>query len=412
MSKENRDDRYTGQLLKGVRVIELSTYLAAPTAGRVLSEWGAEVIKVETLKGDVYRGHGPTMQMPITPFANPNFDMHNSGKSFTGLNLRSEKGMECLHRLLATADVFVTNNRLQALQQMHLTWEELHEKYPRLIYAHVLGYGDEGPLANKPGFDFTAFWARSGLMRDIAPKDGPPVNGIVGAGDLVVSMGILAGVCASLYKRQATGVGEKVSTSLLQMATWINMSTLSSVHFGRQLPRSRSDPNQAANNCYECRDGEWLWVGCLDYNLFPKLVTIVLERPDYLEDPRCVPRTSYLQHADELTAEFDVIFKTRDREEWVQRLIKADIAHEKIQHFKDIETDPQVLANNYLFEHEYPDGTKAVFCPPPVHFDSIDHWKYDIRPAGPVGADNNRCLREVGYSEEEILQMRAAGDIV
>ena len=412
MTEVKRDGNYTAQFLKGVRVVEISTFLAAPTAGRLLSEWGAEVIKVETPKGDVYRGHGPTMQMPITPDANPNFDMHNSGKEFAALNFRSAKGMEYLHKLLATADVFLTNNRIQALEAMHLTWEELHAKYPRLIFAHVLGYGEKGPLANTPGFDFTAFWARSGFMRDIAPKDGPPSNGIVGVGDHVVTLGIVGAICAALYKRNETGVGEKIDSSLLQMATWLNMSTLNSVHFGRQLPRSRSNPNQAGNNCYECGDGEWLWLACTDYNLFPKLATIVLERPDYLEDPRCVPRPNYLKNADELTAEFDEIFKTQPREVWIERLKKADIAHEKIQHFKDIETDPQVLANNYLIEHEYADGTTAVFAPPPVHFGSVDYWKYDIRPARKIGADNDKYLKEVGYSQEEIDQMRADGDVV
>ena len=113
--------------LKGFRVLELSTFLAAPTTGRLFAEWGAEVIKIEPMNGDTYRTFGPTMAMPITEKANPNFDTHNAHKNFVALNMRTPQGMEALHHLLATADVFLTNTRTKALDAMGLTWEELHQ---------------------------------------------------------------------------------------------------------------------------------------------------------------------------------------------------------------------------------------------------------------------------------------------
>ena len=138
--------------LEGVRVVELSFMMAGPSCGRHLADWGAEVIKVETMHGDPYRHIGPTMGMPITEKANPNFDEQNAFKNFMALNLRTPEGMEILHKLLATADVFLSNNRAKALEAMGLSWETLHAKYPRLVYAQVYGYGERGPMKDVAGF--------------------------------------------------------------------------------------------------------------------------------------------------------------------------------------------------------------------------------------------------------------------
>lgn len=399
-------------ILDGVRVVDLSNFLAAPTCGRLLGEWGAEVIKVEPIKGDTYRSFGPTMRMPVTEKANPNYDMHNAGKQFFSVDFRSEEGMEALHRLLATADVFITNNRPQALEAMKLDWDSLKERYPSLIFAHVLGYGEKGPLCNKPGFDFTAFWARSGLMADIAPVDGDPTNGIVGMGDHSVTLAITGAICGALFNRTRTGKGEKIDSSLLQCATWLNMSTLNSVHFGLQLPRSRKSPNQAANNVYRCRDGEWIYLACTDYNrLYGKLCTEVLGRPDLAENSRYSTRAEYLKNREELTEIFDEIFLTRDRSEWDELLNKADISHEIVQHFSDVLKDPQVLENRYVVYHTYEDGTTAPFCPPPVHIGSIDYTSYRLVESRPAGADNDRYLEELGYSRQQIQALRDKGAI-
>ena len=174
--------------LENIKVVELATYLAAPTCARVLADWGADVIKVEPLKGDIYRTMGPTQMCPITEKANPTFDNHNSGKKYVALNLRSAEGMEAFHRLLAQADVFVTNNRPDALEAMHLTYDDLKDKYPRLIFAHVLGYGEKGPDYNKPGFDYTAFFSRSGILAALAPARGPPSDLVTGMGGHAASL--------------------------------------------------------------------------------------------------------------------------------------------------------------------------------------------------------------------------------
>lgn len=399
--------------LKGFRVLDLSTFLAAPTTGRLFAEWGSEVIKIEPMNGDTYRTFGPTMAMPITEKANPNFDTHNAHKNFVALNMRTPQGMEALHRLLATADVFLTNTRTKALDAMGLTWEELHRRYPRLIFAHILGYGEFGPRKDTPGFDYTAFWSRGGMLVDVAPAGGPPCNTLVGMGDHAVSLAIVAATCAALLRRGQTGQGEKVDASLLQLACWLNMSSINTAFYGRKLSRTHFEINQAQSNSYKCKDGEWIYIAATDYNkLFRRLCTEVFGRPELADDPRFCTRELSLKNKKELIEIYDEIFATKTRDEWDHLLSKADISHELCQHIGDLVADPQVTANNYVYVHEYEDGTKVPVTPPPVHFGSIVYFKYQFQQAKPIGADNDRYLKEVGYSEEEINTMRAQGQIV
>ena len=170
--------------LTGVKIIDLSTYAAVPAAARILADWGADVIKVESLKGDSWRQYGEIAQVPCTEEENPCWDVNNSNKRSISLNLRTEKGMEILHRLLADADVFMTNYRMAALHAMSLTWDVLHQTYPRLIWGHLSGYGNKGPEAERPGFDIAAFWARSGLMQDYGQPGNAPLTPFHAFGDM------------------------------------------------------------------------------------------------------------------------------------------------------------------------------------------------------------------------------------
>lgn len=398
--------------LKDVKVVELATYLAAPTCARVLADWGADVIKVEPLKGDVYRTMGPTQMCPITEKANPTFDNHNAGKKYVSLNLRSAEGMQAFHRLLDQADIFVTNNRPDALEAMHLTYEELKDLHPQLIFAHVLGYGEKGPDYNKPGFDYTAFFSRSGILADLAPAGGPPCNIVTGLGDHAVSLTLAGGICAALYRRTISGKGEKIDCGLLQVGCFLLQAPIQSSYYGKIMPRTRYDPNQANSNTYQCSDGEWLFLAATDYNRqFPALCRDVLGHPELLEDPRFSDRLSSIKNKAELVAIYDDIFITKTQREWCELLAKADIAHERLQHFKDLPTDPQVLANHYMYEHVYEDGTKTVFANSPVHFASVDYEDFVFQTAGPIGCDNDTVLQEAGYSVADLDALRSSGII-
>ena len=172
--------------LEGIRVLDLSNFLAASTAGRIMAEWGADVIKIEPPQGDTYRNNGPYMGIPIYErgvVGNPSYDNENGNKRWVALNLKSEKGKEALFKLLDTADVVRTNHRPGALKKLGISYEDLKERYPGLVYGMILGYGPKGPAKDKPGFDYTAFYARSGLMADAAPRGQDLLNTVAGLGD-------------------------------------------------------------------------------------------------------------------------------------------------------------------------------------------------------------------------------------
>ena len=174
--------------LEGIKVVELSTMLAGPMTARILAEWGADVIKVESVNGDAWRKQAGTTMSPCTEAANPNYDMQNLNKRFVCLNMRTPKGKAAMFRLLENADVLITNYRVQALEGMGLTYEQVQDRFPRLIHASVLGYGAEGPEKDRPGYDYTAFFARSGMMADLVPAGGPPLIPVGGIGDHSVAV--------------------------------------------------------------------------------------------------------------------------------------------------------------------------------------------------------------------------------
>ncbi len=155
--------------LSGIKVVELAAFVAAPSAGRILADLGAEVIKVEAPSGDGWRITGVSYRPRFNKDENPVFDIYNTGKKFISLNLKTEAGKEAMFKLLEDADVFLTNTRPAGLKRLGLAYEDLKDKYPKLIYALVLGYGEKGPEKDTPAFDTTAFWSRAGFMRDLSP---------------------------------------------------------------------------------------------------------------------------------------------------------------------------------------------------------------------------------------------------
>ena len=191
--------------LEGIKVVELSTMLAGPMTARILAEWGADIIKVETFNGDAWRKQGGTTMSPTTPDANPNFDMQNLNKRFVSLNQRTPAGHEAMMKLLENADVFLTNFREQALEGMGLSYEQLKDRFPRLIHAAVLGYGDKGPDKDRPGYDYTAFFSRSGLMADLPPAGAGPLVPIGGVGDHSVAVATDLGYFSQDVRDAITG---------------------------------------------------------------------------------------------------------------------------------------------------------------------------------------------------------------
>ena len=204
--------------LEGVKVIELATFIAAATAGRFMADLGADVIKIESAKGDPLRYTAPSEGRPLDMYENTTWDLENGNKRCISLNMKTPEGKEAFFKLLDSADVLITNWRVQALQRAGLDYESLKERYPKLVYAIVTGYGEYGPDKDLPGFDFTAFFARGGYFETLRQRSDVPFNGAPGVGDHNVGMNLVAGILAALYQAKTKGVGEKVETSLFESA--------------------------------------------------------------------------------------------------------------------------------------------------------------------------------------------------
>lgn len=402
--------------LEGIKVVEMTTYFAAPMCGRILADWGAEVVKIEGPKGDPYRTayrgqRTPQFQKDGKNDGCPSYDLENANKSFVCLDARTEPGRQAVLDLIAQCDVFITNNRPQAMQKMHLTYEDIHKLYPNVVYAEILGYGEEGPLKDKPGYDYTAFFSRSGLMADLSPAEGPVMNTIAGFGDHICGVTIASGICAALLKAKLHGEGDRVTTSLYGTAIYALSNGILCAEYGRKFPRTHYDCNSPLLHFYKCADGEWIYLSMPEYDkMWPRICREIFERPELAEDPRfcCIAETN--KRVAEAVKICEDIFIQHDSKYWIEKMEKNDIAHEKLAHFTDVLQDEQAWANHFLRKYTYPSGDTAVIANTPVHFDSTG--VPDFRHAGAIGADTDQVLRSIGYSEERIQALKDAGAAV
>ena len=398
--------------LEGIRVVDLTTFVAAPVCGRLLSDLGAEVIKIEHPKGDGWREFGINYNIRFDDDENPVYDIYNSGKKFISLNLKSPEGKEIIGKLLEKADVFLTNTRPDALKRLGLSYEELKERYPRLIYAIVLGFGEEGPEAARPAFDTTAFWTRSGFLRDMAPMTDSyvPISPPSGVGDTVTGYSLLAQICAALLGRERTGKGDCVRAGLYHTGifTMGTMQIITQEPWGRKYPMTREQVGPPGG-CYRCADGEWLFLanGQLSVSL-PKMFTMI-GRPDLIGDERFTTREARSQNAEFLYKLFVDAYKTKPCSEWIELSKEVDLPLVRMNHFADVSKDEQAWANGYLENMVCPNGETVVMPRSPISMDSVG--EIVTTPAPNIGHHTAEVLRSLGYTDEQIETMETAGAV-
>lgn len=386
--------------LAGIKVIDCTTFIAGPSAGRCLAEWGADVIKVESPSGD-------TSRSKIDP-NDPQFHIYNNNKKGIVINTKEAAGQKVLHDLVANADVFLTNFRNDALEHMGLDWDTAHEKYPKLIWAHVSGYGEEGPFAADPGFDTVCYWARTGAMADPAPKGHPIIIPPVGFGDLACGATLAGGIAAALFGRQQTGVGEKVMISLYGLGLYCQGFSLYDVQLLSGwdcFPKERSSATLPLMNSFECKDGKWIYLAIIQYERYYPTLMKLMGREDLIDDPNLnsfvAVRKGYQR---QLIEAIDEGFKKYTRDEWVEMLTKADIAHSLVNTVRDTIDDEQARANNFIIDRMLPDGTtKLAVSQTPIKFgDCADiEWKQGPKRGG---EDTVELMRGVGYTDEQIRE--------
>jgi len=400
--------------LQGVKVVELATVVAAPTTSRVLCAYGAEVIKVEGLDGDVMRLAGTHEFTPYEDDLNPLFTIHNSNKKFISINIKNEAGKKVLVDLISDADVFITNIREKSLVRNGLDYETLKEKNPGLIYAHFTGYGDKGPSANDPGFDITAFWLRSGGLADWQTKGAFPFVPTYAFGDMVTSSAFLSGILMALYAKKETGRGTKVDTSLFASGIWCNAIGVVQTQFDRRhLNPDPFRPTDPFSQTYLCSDGKWIGIYCNEYESEIEKFAKLLGIEDMIGDPAyasidIMHKTGSIEA---IVKRCNEIFLTKTSTEWREYLSANSVSCEIMKESQEVSKDPQATENGYMVPVQFPDKnhTTVMMPTPPVAFSEYGCREYV--PTGKIGEDTDSILAGMGYSEEEIKAMKDSGAV-
>ena len=391
--------------LEGIKVIDLATFGAAPICAMTLADWGADVIKVETLNGDAFRYFGFAMKCPITEDDNIMWELENRNKRGVSVDLKTAGGKEILSKLLASADVMVTNMRPDALKRLELDYETTSKLYPRLIYAYLSGYGDQGPDRNKPGFDLPAFFARSGILLEFGEPGTEPMPGIAGFGDHTTGTFLVGGVCAALLNRYRTNRGCKVNIALYNAALWnLSLNIVAANNQGVFPRQSRKNPRSALMNTYQTKDGKWVNVTMLEYDKYWKPLCIkVLNRPDMAEDPRFSTMFAGFENGAAAAAQIQGEFEKYTLAELKPRLNGADIAYEVCQRWHEIKNDEQALINGFIMEQHLASGRKEWVIGNPVKYNSEN--TVIRRNAPKLGEHNREVLKELGYSSVDIAKL-------
>lgn len=399
-----------GRPLEGIKVVELSGFVAAPSCAKILADMGADVIKIETMNGDPWRvvGKGCTRRGDEE---NPIYDVYNAGKKSICLNIKAPGGMDCLLRLLSQADVFVTNMRPKSLKKAGLDGETLSRKFPRLIHATITGFGTQGPNADDPGFDGIAYWAKSGFLRDMSlGAESYPVLAPTGMGDTITGMALYGAIATALYQRSVTGKGDCVTSSLYSNAIWSMccMVIRGEEKYAEKFPKDRYDDSPVS--CpYRCGDGEWLAITILEYERYAPVMYRLLGVSEEIEALGVHNVYDVLDKNKQVIPILEKAFLKKSAAQWRELFSQADIVCCVMNHFRNVEQDEQAWANGYVEKMRMRNGEDAVMPRTPLRFAS---WEMEQFPTAPMPGENtNEILNGCGFSPEEIAGLRETGTV-
>ena len=396
-------------MLEGIRVIEYATYMAAPGAGSILSDWGAEVIKVEPPGGDPIRKFFATLGTDYQD--NPVFDFDNRGKKSIAIDTRTDEGNALLRELAKDADVFLTNVRPGGLERSGLGYEQLKADNPKLVYCTLTGYGLEGPDADKPGFDIASFWARSGVASATVPKGQDPFPCRTAFGDHTTSIATAAGICAALVEATKTGKGRLVESSLLRTALFAVGSDFAiQLFFGRlSSTKSRHEQNVPITNFFKTSDDHWICLVSRQGEADWAPICRAIGREDLIDDERFNSAKGRRRNVKECVEILDTGFAKYTREEMAKRLDEQSLAWSPVQTLAEAAQDPQVKAAGGIVDVPSSAGDGTTFSSPasPVRFPGADDGPKG--PAPRLGEHTRDVLASLGRSSTEIDQLLEAG---
>jgi crotonobetainyl-CoA:carnitine CoA-transferase CaiB-like acyl-CoA transferase len=382
--------------LAGIRVVELGVWVAGPAAGGIAADWGADVIKVETEAGDPMRRMLQVTGGAGADVPSPPFDLDNRGKRSVVLDLGTDDGRATIQKLLARADVFLTNLRPEAVERLGLGPDAVRAAHPRLIYASVTGYGREGPEPWRAGYDVGAFWARSGLASLTVPPDAPQPHFRGGVGDHITAITTLSGILAALLQRQQTGEGSLVETSLLRTGIYtLGWDLGIRLQLGKLADTApRTNQTNPMVNVYRAGDDKWFWLlGVEADRMWPKLLAAI-DRQPWADDERFATARNRRHNCEALIAALDELFATRSREEWTVRFDEHDVWWAPVNTAADVIADPQAIAAGAFVDVPGSDNTPAHRAVnSPVRFSGHDDRPTRGVPA--LGEHTDEVLHEL-----------------
>jgi formyl-CoA transferase len=397
------------RIFEGLKVLDCASFIAAPAAATVLSDFGADVIKIEPPgSGDPYRN---LPNLPGYPACEHNFAwlLESRNKRSLALDLSKAEGQAVLHRLAGEADVFITNYPPAVRERLGITYDHLAPHNTRLIYASFTGYGEKGEEANKPGFDSNAYWARSGLM-DLVRADvhTTPARSIAGMGDHPCAMAFYGAIVTALYKRERTGKGSHVSSNLMANGVWaasvLAQAKLCGAKFRERRPRERA--LNAVTNHYRCEDDRWIILSLLNEDRQWPALARCLGREELISDPRFATKEDRHARSLELIKIFDEIFATKPLAEWRRLLDGNGLVFGVVGILDDIPTDRQMLDNEVLVPFE---NDTMLTINSPIWVSGAR--KVPPRKAPGIGEHSDEILRQAGFDEASIRKLRDSGTV-
>jgi len=399
------------QPLEGIRVLECAIFHAGPGAGAIMGDLGAEVIKVEQPGvGDPIRQLNTIGSIPfhIEGGGNVFCEGANRNKKSITVNLFSEKGQEIVYKLAEKSDVFLTNFRPQALEEMNITYHILKKINPEIIYASVTAFGDKGPEKNRGGFDYQG-QAKSGLMFSMGEEGMPPLTCQFGIIDQATAFNASHQIITALFMRERFGMGQEVKISLLgSTMNMLYFNILSLLMGNIKIPRHKRDSENPLRNYYLCRDNKWLMMTLTPSDRFWQPLCEALERPDLADKPRFSTDADRLANAKELVSILDKIFTGKSRDTWLKIFEKYDLFCCGVNSLEEVINDPQVLENNYIVDFDHPVLGKIKIPGYPASFSGS---RVETKTAVPdLGKHTEDVLVKLGgFSLEEISKLKDEG---
>jgi crotonobetainyl-CoA:carnitine CoA-transferase CaiB-like acyl-CoA transferase len=398
----------TDNIFSGLKVVDFSSFVAGPGAAVILGDFGADVIKVEPPSGDTWRigNHVPPQPYSKDPYQ---FHLANRNKRGLALDLKSSAAQQVVERLVKWADVLIVNTPHPARKKLKLEYEDVAQWNPRLIYADLTGFGEKGPDADLPGFDITSYWARSGLLSMTRDAGAPPTWPVGGSGDNATAVGLYSAIVTALYRRERTGKGSYVTTSLLAEGVWSASVSIQAALSGAKFygPHDRKNPANAALNVYQAGDGTWFVL------IFgPDKITAVAKaigRADLLTDPRFSDPEKLAANRPQLTAILDEVFGAQPMAHWYEIFSGLHVTFGAVRGPEEVINDPQLRANDIIVPLEGAGAQMTSMISSPIQVHGVS--KVAAKRAPKSANTTKKFSKELGFDAKAIEGFHASGAI-